>query len=387
MNSPFKYCHYVTGKDFVGRHNDVKAFSNLLRHHENIVMYEPVKSGKESLIKQSFIDLKSTNPQFITAEIDLLRIRSMRDFLCTFGDAVIKAFCLTPDDYSRTALSYLIGTSFKFDQNLFTETGKVLTVDSDIKENDINAIFRLPYLLSLNNDCSLYVVINEFQNLSLFPEEKTILSSLEHLMHQKACELTRPNCSFILLGSRLNAMKVIFEEQKLFNGLVEYFPLSQIPEKALIEHITKGLLSGGKVIDGTLIEGICRLFRCNVWYVQHFISICDSLSKGYIMEPILLEGLEILLSIHEPRFLNTINDLTSYQLSFLEAIINQEFRFTSSEVMDKYGFNSSANVKRIKEALMKKEVITFDEKDNPVIIDPLFEYWLKKRFFCTEQKF
>ena len=47
----------------------------------------------------------------------------------------------------------------------------------------------------------------------------------------------------------------------------------------------------------------------------------------------------------------------------------------------KYGFNSSANVRRIKDALKKKEIITFDEKDEPVILDPLFEYWLTKYYF------
>ena len=39
------------------------------------------------------------------------------------------------------------------------------------------------------------------------------------------------------------------------------------------------------------------------------------------------------------------------------------------------------NVKRVKDALMKKEVLQFDENDNPQIIDPLFEYWVKKYFF------
>ena len=38
-------------------------------------------------------------------------------------------------------------------------------------------------------------------------------------------------------------------------------------------------------------------------------------------------------------------------------------------------------MKRLREALCKKEIITFDEKDEPVILDPLFEYWVRKEFF------
>ena len=31
--------------------------------------------------------------------------------------------------------------------------------------------------------------------------------------------------------------------------------------------------------------------------------------------------------------------------------------------------------------LKKKEVLTFNEKDEPVFLDPLLEYWLKKYYF------
>jgi hypothetical protein len=50
-------------------------------------------------------------------------------------------------------------------------------------------------------------------------------------------------------------------------------------------------------------------------------------------------------------------------------------------VIEKYGLNSSANVRRVKDALKKKEVITFNEKDEPVVLDPLFEYWVGKHYF------
>ena len=60
-------------------------------------------------------------------------------------------------------------------------------------------------------------------------------------------------------------------------------------------------------------------------------------------------------------------------------------KFSTTEVIDKYRLNSSANVKRLKDALMKKEVIMFNDKDEPVIQDPLFEYWLRKFYFGEEK--
>ena len=49
--------------------------------------------------------------------------------------------------------------------------------------------------------------------------------------------------------------------------------------------------------------------------------------------------------------------------------------------MCSYSLNSSANVSRVKDALMKKEIISFTDKDEPVILDILFRYWLENRYF------
>jgi hypothetical protein len=76
-----------------------------------------------------------------------------------------------------------------------------------------------------------------------------------------------------------------------------------------------------------------------------------------------------------------MEDLTTHQVNFLRATVDGVVRFSAADVIRKYGLNSSANVKRVKDALMKKEVLQFDENDNPQIIDPLFEYWVKKYFF------
>lgn len=99
------------------------------------------------------------------------------------------------------------------------------------------------------------------------------------------------------------------------------------------------------------------------------------------MEPVLIESLNTLMSVHEPAFKSAMNGLTTFQICLLRAVLEGNTRFSSSEVIQKYGLNSSANVRRLKDALCKKEIITFDDKDSPRILDPLFEYWLSKKYF------
>lgn len=81
-----------------------------------------------------------------------------------------------------------------------------------------------------------------------------------------------------------------------------------------------------------------------------------------------------------------MSDLTAFQERFLKAVLDGNVKFSTAEVIAKYRLNSSANVKRLRDALMKKEVVRFNEKDEPEIMDPLFEYWLRKEYFKTESK-
>ncbi len=167
----------------------------------------------------------------------------------------------------------------------------------------------------------------------------------------------------------------------LFHRVVEHVPLTPIPEREICEHIQRGFLSSGKVVNQELILGACRLFKGNLWYLNNFASICDAKSRGYIMEPVFVEALEDLISLHTPRFREMVNGLTTHQVNLLKATLEGVVRFSSADVIRKYGLNSSANVKRVKDALIKKEVLTFDQNDAPLFQDPLFEYWLRKYYF------
>ena len=187
---------------------------------------------------------------------------------------------------------------------------------------------------------------------------------------------------FVMIGSQVNAMKYIFEEKKYFYRQVVHLPLSKIEDKEIIEHIVKGFLYGpGKSFDRNLAMGACSLFKCHIWYLNHLSAICDSMSKGFINEGIMVEALNSMISLHEPRFMNMVNDLTDHQMSLMKAVLDGVVKFSASDIIEKYRLNSSANVRRVKDALRKKEILTFNEKEEPVILDPLFEYWLSKYYF------
>lgn len=376
MDTPFIYDRFVTGKNFIGRKAECTILSNLLESGENVFIYGRPKSGKMSVVQQTLFNRRMAGRQFMVAHVSLFNVRNLEQFLLKFGTAVIKAVSSTATEYESLIVKYLEGTHFVFDRSRFASCDEVVSMNWTPDMNDVNMMLRLPYRIAEERGKAYYVILEEFQNIMFADEYEDVFKQMEDILRER-----NRSVSFIMAGSQVNAMKYIFEEKKYFYRLVEKIGMSVVDDREIIEYIVKGFMISGKVIERDLVLGACKLFRADMWYLNHFISICDTMSRGYINEGILMEALKTIISIHEPRFYAVVNDLTDHQLSLLQAILDGVTRFSASEVIEKYRLNSSANVRRVKDALKKKEVITFNEKDEPVILDPLFEYWVSNHYF------
>lgn len=380
METPFVYDRYVTAKNFIGRKKECGVLANLLEAGEHVVMYEPPKTGKMSLIQQTLINMRSSGKQFMIVCVDMFNIRTMQEFMIRFGTTVMKAALSTPDQYKDAIERYLEGTHFVFDRERYYQDGSIVSLNWDLDKADMAAMMRLPYRLAADRKLPFYVILKEFQSIMFADEYEDLFEVMEEMFHER---FEKPSPSFIITGSRVNAMKLIFAERRFFYRQVVHLPIQPVENREIIDHIVRGFLYGsGKSFERDLAMGACELFKCNMWYVNHLASICDLMSKGFINEAVMTDALRSMISIHEPRFLNMINDLTDHQVSLMRAVLDGVVKFSASDVIEKYHLNSSANVRRVKDALRKKEVITFNEKDEPVVLDPLFEYWLENYYFA-----
>ena len=380
MDNIFQYNKFVIGKQFLGRSVEVRAFANLLTQGENVVIYEPPKTGRKSLVQQGFYTMKSTGAQFVAAQLSLLDVRTQADFALRLAGSVLNTLGTSPAELSRVASDLLANTHFVFDANRYGASGEPLSLSGALDQGDLLAAYLLPYRIGKQTGLKRIVVIDEFQNVMKTEDGDSLCQQLEEVFKTLPPELAG-GAAYVFLGSQVNAMHEIFGVKRWFWRQAERIRLSSVDTRDSIDHVVKGFLATGKVIDRDLLLGVCRLFRNNVWYINHFCAICDSLSRGYIMEQILKEALDSLVAIHEPAFVATMNDLTTFQVSLLRAILDGQNRFSSAEVIRQYSLNSSANVRRLKDALCKKEIVTFDEDETPIVLDPLFEYWVRKEYF------
>lgn len=321
LNIPFAYDKVATGKQFICRNDECEIFiKTITESTKGVVVYGSPKTGVESLVVRGLSRLKEKRYNFLLCEIDLFNIRSYQQYISRFGEKLSQA---------------------------------------------------------INNGSNTPVIVyfKEFQNILLWENGATYLEQFEKEWAKQI------RVKYILTGSFLNMMKYIFEEKKYFFYTTEIITLSQIPRKNAIDYIVSTFLNTGRVIEENEAGVIYDIMQGNMWYIKHFCAICLSLPIGYVNSGVIDQAITIILSLNIPHFMQIMADLTENQINFLKAVLDQVTKFSSSEVLEKYKLNSSANVFRLKDALKKKEVITFDSNDNATIIDPLFKYWLKHYYF------
>ena len=306
MESPFTYNCTASGNSFLARKKEVSQTVLNIRSRVHTVIYEPPKTGKQSLI-----------------------------------DMAVSQSGLTP------ACIDMIG---------MIDADELLRALQDTSDHTI-------------------IYIKNFQNLLRLPDWEKTAAVLSHSMQKEDAPV------YILSGSGINAMKHIFEEKKLFYRQYERVRLSPIDERSVTDHIIRTFLKVGRVVEQSQAERIYNTADGHPWYIWQIADTCFNLTKGYLSDGIITEAVDSLLYTHSVRFQETVDSLSRYQLYFLKAVFDGITKVSSSDVIERYRLNSSANVHRIKEALTKKEVISIDAQDTPTIIDPIFRLWLERFYF------
>lgn len=352
MDLPFSYDKIPAGSSIVGRSREIGSILEALAPGgKSLAIYGEARSGKETIVTEALEQYRERKKNLIVCEFDLLNIRSLEDFTALWREKMRE--CAV--EVNRDAL---------------------LPFEIRIDEIAENKIFDLPGIIANEAGTQMVVYFKEFQNLLLFEDESFRLEDLERVWSRQHA------VRYILTGSFVNAMKSIFEERGCFYSLCRTLELRPVDRKTVCEYIRSTFLDYGRVIEMEEALAIFEISAGNMWYVKQLCSLCYAMPAGYVNRSIVNQARDILLSLHIPRFKQILHDLTPNQINLLHAVAGGERKFSSAETMERYRLNSSAGVARIKEALRKKEVITFDSEDNARIIDPLFDYWLRNHYFA-----
>ena len=353
VNPPFSYDKIAAGDSILGREAEIAFIDDLLeKSGRSLALYGGPRSGKETLVTEALERWRRRHPNLILCRIDLFNIRTLEAFTAIWRQQMK----VCAQEVNRHSL---------------------LPFDIAIDEIADEKVFDLPGVIASEASAPMVVWFKEFQNLLSVESDTFRLERLDRAWSRQR------DVRYLFTGSSINAMKGIFEDRKCFYGMSRTMELLPPDRKCVCDYIRNTFLQFGRVIEMEEAMAIHEIAGGNLWYVKQLCDFCYSMPAGYVNRQIVNMARDRLLSLHIPRFKAVMFDLTANQVNLLHAIVDGVRKFTSSEMMERYRLNSSAGVARVKEALQKKEVITFDADDNARIIDPLFEYWLRNYYFVS----
>lgn len=373
MKEPFVFGKAVDNEYFTDRKEETKKLIANFKYGINTIIISPRRYGKTSLVKKAIKECDDKNVKIVF--LDIFSCRNPEDFCRTFADAIIKQTSSKLEEWIKDAQRFLSHLSPRF--NISPDPMSELSISFGIRpsEFDMDSILDLPEKIAKEKKCKIVVCIDEFQQIGEFEGSIYFQRKLRsHWQHHHSV-------SYCLFGSKKHMMIELFEKPSYpFYKFGDLINLNKIGRKDWIQFIIERFKSERKEIDEKIANEICELTEDYSSYVQQLSWLVWIKFDPYRQEEILKSAFEEMLAHCSILFEQQTQNLTSYQMNFMKAIIDGVNRdFTRKEVMERYNLGTPGNINRLKTALIKKELIEFTNRQY-FIADPILKVWLRRQF-------
>ena len=370
MQAPFSFGKIVSEDGFTNRVADIKRLTENLQNHVNTILISPRRWGKSSLVKKVAANISNRNTKVIV--LDLMRIRNEEEFYKVLATETVKA--------TSNKLNEWIAAGKEFFKHITPKIslGADPMHDFDISfewmevEKNYKEILNLPENIAIKKKLKLVICIDEFQNCQSFDEPKLFLKRLRtEWQHQQ-------NVTYCLYGSRQHMMSELFEKQSNpFYKFGDVIYLSKISRSDWISYIRKQFTSTSKSISNELANHIAEMVQDHSYYVQQLSYLVWLTTSRTVTHEIVQAAVENLLAQNAILYTRDTENLSNTQFNFLKALANGVHTgLSSKEIGNKYNLGTSANVLKLKKALIQTELI--DDQLGIYFLDPVYELWFKK---------
>lgn len=370
-NKPFIFGVATSGDNFTDRKSETARLLANFKHGINTVLISPRRWGKTSLVQKVCNLAKSDDLKVVY--LDIFSCRSDREFYDAFASAVLKQTSTKWDEWVENAKLFLSRITPKISFGTDPMTDFSVSLELNPKSDDITEILQLPEKIAQKKGCRIVICIDEFQQIAEFSDSKNFQKRLRTIWQ------LQKSVSYCLFGSKKHLMNELFEKKSLpFYKFGDAIYLQRIPTVDWVDYICGRFEATGKCISQELAQKVCDAVENHSSYVQQLAWLIWVNTDKVATEKEFEEAYKDILDQNTPLFEKQTENLSSYQINFLRAIINGVHKeFSTQEVIQKYRLGSSANVATVKRALIKKELIE-TEKREVAISDPLLKVWLQR---------
>ena len=375
MEKPFVFGVATSGDNFTDREKETQRLLLNFTHGVNTILISPRRWGKTSLVKK-VAQLAQTKTRKIVY-LDIFSCRTESEFYRLFATSVLKQTSSKWDEWVENTKQFLAHINPKISIGTDPMNDFSISFEYSMQDNAGNDILQLPEKIAIEKGIQIVICIDEFQQISDFEDSKTFQKKLRTVWQ------LQQHVSYCLFGSKKHLMNELFEKKNLpFYKFGDAIYLTKIETKYSIEYICKRFENTGKHISPELAKEICRLVDNHSSYVQQLAWLLWIRTTDIATEEQLTHALEDLLDQNNILFQSETENLSAYQMNFLKAVIDGiHSKFSSKEIILKYNLGTSANIVRLKSALLQKELIETDGKEI-ILADPVFGVWFKKEVSC-----
>jgi hypothetical protein len=375
METPFIFGKIAFDKEFTNREKELDRLVINLSSGINTILISPRRWGKSSLVNKASLVISKKNNKILFCKIDLFNIRSEEQFYQMLAEELIKVSSSRLQERIENVKTFF--SRFIPNITYSPDPNSDFTIGLNWKEVKKNPdeILSLPEKIAKKKKVRLVICIDEFQNIGEYEHPLDFQKKLRSHW-QKQQQVT-----YCLYGSKRQMMTNIFSSPSMpFYKFGDILFLQKIEIDSWKKFIVKRFTDTKKKISTDLAGLISKSAELHPYYVQQLAQQTWLRTKKICTETIINDSLDNLLLQLSLLFQNITDSLTNSQVNLLKALIDEADQLSSAKTLLHYQIGTSANVQRIKEALINKEIIDIQGNDIS-FLDPMYKLWLKKYYF------
>ena len=374
VNPPFVFGRIVDKENFVDREADRERLSRNFRSLVNTTIISPRRWGKSSLVQKVAEDLVSTDPSVRVCMIDIFTVRSEAEFYAHLAHGVMKVTMTKWDEWVEAAHQFMSHLRPTVAISAGQTPEITLDVDWQKAQADPDEVLDLAEKIAESKRIQLVICVDEFQAIADFPDSVAFQRKLRSHWQQ------HQRVAYCLYGSKRHMLMDIFSNPDLpFFQFGDIMILEKIDNAIWGEFIAHRFADTGKLITSEQGRYIAALVDNHSYYVQQLAQQAWFRSDTVCTAQIIDAAMADLTNQLSLLFQGVVGSLTARQLGFLRAVVNQEPQLSSKQTILRYDLGTSANVQRIKESLVTREIIDVEGRDIQ-ILDPVFKHWFLTQY-------
>ena len=374
MNIPFAYGKIVENNDFTDRTEETSLLRNNFMSLTNTAIISPRRWGKSSLVAKAIKSVKEEQDDILFVKMNIFKTENPQEFYEIFAKRIMEGISSSAESLLTNAKDFIARLLPKL--SISDPIGQYeIALGIDTKNSPIEEdILDLPQQIAQRKKKKVVVCIDEFQQIGEYPDalkfQKTLRSHWQ----------THSDVAYILYGSKKHMMMNIFGEYNSpFYRFGDMMFLQKISNDEWQKYLVGRFKDTGKSITQALAKYLAEQVENHPYYVQQLAQYAWLRTTRTCSTTIVDNALQAMLDSLNLQFVNIMDSLTEKQRNFLCAVCNGVKNFSASDTLQRYKLGTSGNIRIIKEALKKRDLIDETGKDIQ-IQDPIFKLWIIREY-------